>query len=55
MNICKPASGVMRVYPLTIVLVVVEIQIKPGIIREIYHDEIDRMHGQLSKVDGAIL
>ncbi len=38
-----------------LVLIVVEIEIKPRVIREIHHDEIHVMHGEFSEVYGPVV
>ena len=37
-----------------LLLIVSKVEIEPRVIREINHNEIDVMHGELSEVDGAI-
>ena len=38
-----------------LILIVVEIEIKPRVIREIYHDQIHVMHGKLPEIDRAVI
>src|ERR1700730_42855 len=32
-----------------------QIEIAPGIVREVHHDEVNMVHGELSKIDRAAL
>ena len=38
-----------------LVLIVIEIEIEPGVIRQVHHDQVHVMHGEFSKIDGAVV